>query len=76
MTAEELRAAWREKGKELSVKHKNMKTVQFWPVSYEEGVFHKFYGYWISLQTREPIVSETIKIKQEDLANWEIVNEN
>ena len=76
MTKEELLDAWRKKISNsdiLKIKHKNNKTVEFYPMSYEESVFHKFSGWWISLQTNEPIVSDTIKIKQEDLKDWNIV---
>lgn len=77
MTKEELVAAWRSKlahhGEILKIKHKNNVTVEFYPLSYEESVFHKFTGWWISLQTNEPIVNDTIKIKQEDLKDWNIV---
>lgn len=79
MTREELVAAWKQRigeaGNVMKIKHKNMKTVEFYPVSYEESVFHKFTGYWICLQTNEPVVSDTIKIKKEDLANWSIVED-
>lgn len=79
MTKEELYAAWRAKiGPEHSIvkiKHKNMRTVEFWPTSYEESVYHKFGGWWISLQTNEPIVSQTIKIKKDDLKDWNLITE-
>lgn len=78
MTKEELLDAWRKKiaanGQVLKIKHKNMRTVEFYPMSYEESVFHKFTGWWISLQTNDPIVNDTIKIKKEDLVNWSIVD--
>lgn len=79
MTREELVASWKERlsdpGGMLKIRHKNMKTVEFMPTSYEESVFHKFTGYWICLQTNDLMISETIKIKLEDLVNWEIIEE-
>ena len=79
MTREELVSAWKQRigeaGGVMKIKHKNMKTVEFYPVSYEESVFHKFHGYWIVLQLNQPIISDTIKIRKEDLANWNIVEE-
>lgn len=80
MTAEELNAIWRKKLTGLvqisiKIKHKDMKTVEFYPISYEESVFHKFGGWWICLQNKEPIVYEVIKIKKEDLQNWNIISD-
>lgn len=80
MTPEEMRDAWRRKignsGSIIKIKHKNMKTVEFYPTNYEESVFHKFNGWWISLQTNEPIVGDTIKIKKEDLKDWDIIEQD
>ena len=76
MTSNELKVAWQHRINNndiLKIKHKNMRTVYFYPMSYEESVFHKLSGYWICEQTGDPIVNETIKIKQEDLQNWNIV---
>lgn len=79
MTREELHKAWKDNitnsdGGILKIKHNNFKTVEFWPTSWEESVFHKFSGYWICLQNGEPIVNETIRIKKQDLVNWSIVD--
>lgn len=78
MTTQELWDAWRQKianNGVIKLTHKNMRTVEFYAMGWEESVFHKFTGYWISLQTGEPIVPETIKIKKEDLQHWSIVKD-
>lgn len=78
MTKEELYTAWKNRINAngiLKITHKNMRTVEFYPTAYEESVFHKFTGYWISLQTKDIIVGDTIKIKKEDLRDWSIVAE-
>lgn len=77
MTKNELSEAWKasieKSGTTLRIKHKNHKTVFFYPTSYEESVFFKFWGFWISTQINEPIAQEMIKIKKEDLENWDIL---
>ena len=57
----------------LVVRHKNMKTVEFWVTGEEESVYQKLFGWWICKQTKGPLVQDTLKIKKEDLVNWEIV---
>jgi len=81
MTRDELYNAMSNKANEsgfiLKIKHINNKDVEFWPTSWqEESIYHKFHGYWISIQFKDIIVPETIKIKKEDLASWNIVNSN
>jgi len=56
------------------MQHVNNKTVRFYPLSIsEDNDHHILNGYWIAIDTNEPIVRETIKIKKVDLANWYVV---
>lgn len=78
MTKEDLYAAWKSKiasSDIVKIKHKNMRTVEFYPMSYEENTHHRFTGYWICIQLNAPLVQDTIKIKHEDLQHWSIVED-
>lgn len=56
--------------------HDNMKTVKFWPTGLDQNDTHyKMNGWWICIQTEEPIVQEQIHIKKEDLDKWHIVED-
>lgn len=77
MTKQELIAAFKNKitnSQVLKLTHTNMKTVEFYAMGcYEDQTHHSISGYWISLQTKDIIVHDTLKIKKEDLVNWSAV---
>lgn len=79
MTKEELIKIWSNKissGGVVKIKHKNNTTVEFYPTSYEEDETHyNINGWWIMIQSGNPIVQEEIHIIKEDLKNWNIAND-
>lgn len=56
------------------LKHKNMRTVAFWPVSkIVENDYILFKGYWWCYQIKDLLDTrgpDTIRIKKTDLSNW------
>lgn len=75
MRIEDLKSKWNEGYNNLVViQHKDNKTVRFWPTGLDETETHLgLNGYWIVVQTGEPVVQEHIRINKGDLDNWNIV---
>jgi hypothetical protein len=75
MKIDDLRNKWiKDHDLGVCIAHNNMKTVKFWPISLTSTKDHyEIFGHWICLQTDSPLEQETIKIKVEDLDNWNVV---
>ena len=60
------------------LKHKNMRTVAFWPVSKNvQNDQIVFKGYWWCKQIKDLLDTkgpDTIRIKRADLSNWECID--
>lgn len=82
MTLDELKTIWSENmhsphSEPMLIIHNNMKTVKFWPLSFEETPdAYKLHGWWFGIQINDLLEQETISIKKEDLQHWSISNGN
>ena len=57
----------------VKIKHELNKTVHFWPMGLDATDTHYHVnGWWIGLQIDGLLVQETIKIKKDDLAYWNV----
>jgi len=77
MKIDDLRNRWiKDRNFNTLIQHENSKDVQFWTTSLTTTKDHYILnGWWIALQTKEPMVPEEIKIKHADLDGWYIVED-
>jgi hypothetical protein len=75
MKIDDLRDKWiKDHDFNTLIQHKDNKDVRFWVTALiSTRDYYELTGWWISVQSEEPMVQETIRIKVADADGWDIV---